>query len=146
MPEELIPPGIRIALRNAVGGSGPYTAGQIHDLFNTYGFTEFDGELPDTGGVRRTIADGYHARIDFNSTRAVRQYLDLVDEVLQNYPEDSAYPNSPGQKLRRGAMERTHREGSKWTFQSAGNRRGDGSGTGRSNPESVDSRTYPYLH
>ncbi len=45
--EELIPLAVRIAVRNAVGGSGPYTLRQIEDLFNSNEFTAGLGE----GGV-----------------------------------------------------------------------------------------------
>jgi len=101
MPNELIPPAIRIALRNAVGGWGPYTAREIDDLFHSYGFTESDPDIPDVGGVRRTAAESYQSRIDFSSPEEVQRYLALVDEVLQNYPDDPQNPGSVGQKLRR---------------------------------------------
>ena len=42
--EELIPLAVRIAVRNAVGGSGPYTLHQIEDLFNSHEFTAGLGE------------------------------------------------------------------------------------------------------
>jgi hypothetical protein len=101
MPDELVPLAVRIALRNAVGGWGPYTAREIDDLFNSYGFLDQDADVPDAGGVRRTAAEGYQARIDFGSTDQARRYLRLVDEVLQNYPDDDPTDrNSPGQKLR----------------------------------------------
>lgn len=101
MPDDLIPLGVRIALRNAVGGWGPYTAREIDDLFNSYDFMDHDTDVPDAGGVRRTAAESYHARINFSSTDEARRYLRLVDEVLQNYPEDDSEDhNSPGRKLR----------------------------------------------
>jgi hypothetical protein len=100
MPDDLVPLAVRIALRNAVGGWGPYTAREIDDLFNSYGFSEFADSTPDAGGVRRTAAEAYHARIDFGSPDQARRYLRLVEEVLQNYPDDAADRNSPGQKLR----------------------------------------------
>ena len=37
--EELIPLAVRIAVRNAVGGSGRYTLRQIEDLFNSHEVT-----------------------------------------------------------------------------------------------------------
>jgi hypothetical protein len=37
---DFVPPPVRIALRNAVGGWGPYTVAEIVDLFNSHGFTE----------------------------------------------------------------------------------------------------------
>jgi hypothetical protein len=101
MPNELIPPAIRIALRNAVGGWGPYTAREIDDLFNSYGFTGSDPTTPDVGGVRKTAAESYQARIDFSSPEEVQRYLALADEVLQNYPDDPQNPGFVGQRLRR---------------------------------------------
>src|ERR1700691_3362763 len=101
MPEALVPLAVRIALRNAVGGWGPYTAREIDDLFNSYGFLDQDPNVPDACGVRRTAAERYQARIDFSSIDQARRYLRLVDEVLQNHPEDDQEDrNSPGQKLR----------------------------------------------
>ena len=42
--EELIPLAVPIAVRNAVGGSGPYTLRQIEDLFNSHEATAGLGE------------------------------------------------------------------------------------------------------
>src|SRR5665213_2363250 len=101
MPGDLIPLAVRIAVRNAVGGWGPYTARDIDDLFQSHGFLDFDEGVPDAGGVRRTRAAKYHARADFGSFDDVRRYLDLVDEVLDRYPEDSVDSAPVGSKLRR---------------------------------------------
>jgi hypothetical protein len=100
MPEELIPLGVRIALRNAVGGWGPYSVREIDDLFNSHGFTAFDANVPDAGGARRSTAEGYHARIDFADPDQARRYLELVDDVLDNYPEDADEPSPVDDKLR----------------------------------------------
>lgn len=101
MARELIPLGVRIALRNAVGGWGPYAVREIHDLFKSYGFLERAGDVEDVGGARRTTAEEYQARIDFTSPDQARRYLELVDEVLEHYPEDAAEPDPVGAKLRR---------------------------------------------
>ena len=61
MPEEIIPLAVRIVLRNAVGGSGPYTVCQIEDLFRSHGFLEREENVEDSGGVRRTTSDKHHA-------------------------------------------------------------------------------------
>jgi hypothetical protein len=98
MAPELIPPAVRIAVTNAVGGWGPYSVREIHDLFNSYGFVEL-AQVPDAGGVRRTAAEQYHAVIDWTSREAARAYVDLVDEVLTHYPETSE--DEIGQRLRR---------------------------------------------
>lgn len=98
---EAIPTALRIAVKNAVGGWGPYSVRGIHDLFNSYGFADSDPTVEDTG-ERRTAADRYQARIDWSSPIQVRRYLDLVAEVLAHYPEDSAAPPSgEGPRLRR---------------------------------------------
>ncbi len=100
MPEP-IPQALRIAVKNAVGGWGPYSVRGIDDLFNSYGFTEVDPSIQDAGS-RRTAADRYQAKIDWSSPVQVRRYLDLVAEVLTNYPENPpAPPNSEGPRLRR---------------------------------------------
>jgi hypothetical protein len=131
---DLIPLAIRIAVRNAVGGWGPYTAREIDDLFNGNGFTDFDRDVPDAGGVRRTAAEAYHARINFRSADESRRYLELVDEVLQNYPEDSSDRNSPGERLRL-ALRRAHiSRGQGGHFELAG--------TGASVAAALDEATY----
>ena len=99
--QELIPLGVRIALRNAVGGWGPFTVREIDDLFNSHGFVERDDQLEDAGGARRTRAAAYQAKIDFGSSEQARRFLDLVDEVLEHYPEDAPEPDPVGGKLRR---------------------------------------------
>jgi TIR domain len=101
MARDLIPLGVRIALRNAVGGWGPYAVREIHDLFNSCGFLERAEDVEDAGGARRTTAEEYQARIDFASPDQARRYLELVDEVLEHYPEDAAEPDPVGTKLRR---------------------------------------------
>jgi hypothetical protein len=98
MPE-LIPLAVRIAVRNAVGGWGPYTLAAIHDLFNSYGFVE-RAEVDDAGGARRTLAEKYQARIDFADADQARRYLELVDEVLENYPEGLPEHDPVGKNLR----------------------------------------------
>jgi hypothetical protein len=98
---DLIPIAVRIALRNAVGGSGPYTLREIDDLFNSHGFVEYDSDVADVGGDRRMRAEGYHVRVDFSSSDDARRYLDLVDEVLELWPEESSDPRDAGQRLQR---------------------------------------------
>lgn len=98
---DLIPIGVRIALRNAVGGWGPFNVREIDDLFNSNGFLDCDTEIEDMGGERRTRAEGYHAGIDFTSPDQARRYLELMDDLLEHWPEEGADPKEPGQKLRR---------------------------------------------
>jgi len=99
-PTELIPLGVRIAVRNAVGGSGPFTVAEIHDLFQSYTFVQ-EVDVEDAGGERRTAAERHQACIDFESPVAARAYLNLVSEVLTQYPMGSSQANGPGDKLRR---------------------------------------------
>lgn len=89
---------MRIALKNAVGGWGPYSVAEIVDLFNAHGFTE-RADVPDAGGARRTIAEEFQGAIDFSSPVQARRYLDLVEDVLEHYPEEGA--ERPGIDLRR---------------------------------------------
>jgi hypothetical protein len=97
---ELVGPGLRIALREAVGGWGPYSVREIHDLFSSYGFFDFDPNQEDVGGVRRSAADAFHSRIDFTDPEVVDRYLDLISEVLEHYPEGNEEA-AAGKKLRR---------------------------------------------
>src|SRR3990170_2354573 len=98
---ELIPQAVRIAVRNAVGGWGPYSVREIIDLFNSHEFTERDDTIPDAGGQRRTAAEEFHARIDWISADQAQRYLDLAADVLDLYPEADDQPGSPGRVLRR---------------------------------------------
>jgi hypothetical protein len=109
LAEELVPPAVRIALTHAVGGWGPYTVREIDDLFNSYGFTK-TVVVPDAGGVRRTTAAEYQAAIDWVSRESARRYLDLVDEVLESYPEDVG--DEVGKRLRRALQRAGIRRGS----------------------------------
>jgi len=98
---DLIPTAVRLALREAVGGWGPFTVREIDQLFASFGFEEVDLEVSDVGGQRRTRAQSYQVKIDFQNPEAVRRYLALVDEVLLNYPDDPQQPRNPGEILRR---------------------------------------------
>lgn len=97
---ELIPVAVRIAVRNAVGGWGPFTVREIDDLFNSHEFFDEDESTPLDGGERRTAAERFQRRIDWRSPDEAQRYLDLVAEVLDYYPEADDQPGSPGRKLR----------------------------------------------
>jgi hypothetical protein len=101
---EIIPLAVRIALRNAVGGAGPYTLREIDDLFNAHEFTD-RGQVEDAVGERRTLVEEYHARIDWSDPDSSQLYLDLVADVLDRYPEEDDTPGSPGRNLRRALMQ-----------------------------------------
>jgi hypothetical protein len=99
---DLIPEAVRIALRNAIGGWGPYELRGIDDLFRSHGFTARSDVVDASGlGQRRTRGEAYNARIDFTMTDQAKRYLNLVEEVLENYPLDVAEPGPEGAKLRR---------------------------------------------
>lgn len=117
---ELIPRSIRLALREAIGGWGPYTVREIDELFASFGFEDRDLEVPDVGGQRRTRAEGYQARINFEDPESVRRYLALVDEVLLNYPDDPEYPRTPGEALRRSLRRAGITRGSSGRFELPG--------------------------
>lgn len=97
---ELIPPAVRIALRNAVGGWGPFTVRDIDDLFHSHDFTREDDSTPIEGGERRTEAERFHRRIDWTSPTQAQRYLNLVADVLDFYPEAEDQPGTPGHRLR----------------------------------------------
>lgn len=98
---DLIPLAVRIALKNAVGGCGPFTVRQIDDLFNAHEFTDRDASVPNAGGERRTEAESYNARINWASPNQAQRYLDLLADVLDYYPTATDQPGSPGWKLRK---------------------------------------------
>jgi hypothetical protein len=95
---DLIPVAVRIALRNAVGGWGPYELRGIDDLFLSHGFKQ-KGNASSQAGQRRTLAEAYNAGIDFSSTDQAKRYLSLVEEVLERFPPDGQVEE--GVKLRR---------------------------------------------
>src|SRR5437879_4338833 len=95
---DLIPVAVRIALRNAVGGWGPYELRAIDDLFRSHGFTQ-KGNATTQAGQRRTLAEAYNAGVDFSSEDQAKRYLSLVEDVLEHYPPDGQVEE--GVKLRR---------------------------------------------
>jgi hypothetical protein len=99
--DNLIPRAVRVAIRNAVGGSGPFTVSEIADLFDAHEFTVQDASVADAGGQRRTAVERFHARIDWASPEQAQHYLDLAADVLDRYPEEADRPGSPGRNLRR---------------------------------------------
>lgn len=82
-----IPDALRIAVRNAMGGNGPYVVREIEELFRTYGFSKKEPVTEDIPGVRREVAEHHQLAIDWSDTDEKRRYLMLVDDVLLEYPE-----------------------------------------------------------
>ena len=62
---------------------------------------ERDDDVADAQGERRTAAEAYHARIDFSSPDQARRYLELVEDVLEHYPEGAEEPDPVGSNLRK---------------------------------------------
>ena len=90
---EPIPEGLRVALRDAMGGSGPYLTREIANLFQVHGFHDHR-QLEDVGGVRRTCAEEFQQCIDWSDADQRRRYLMLVAEVLNEYePSDAKAKN-----------------------------------------------------
>lgn len=83
----LIPDALRIAVRNAMGGYGPYVVREIEDLFRTYGFSETKPVTEDISGMRREVAETHQLAIDWGDADEKRRYLMLVEDVLREYPE-----------------------------------------------------------
>jgi TIR domain len=100
MPATPVPTGVRRALADAMGGWGPFTVREIVVLFGLHGFDE-EAEAPEEQGVRRQTAANFVAAIDWSDTEQQRNFLDLVEEVLERYPPDPAEsPLAPGRALR----------------------------------------------
>jgi len=66
MSLELIPDGVRTAVRNAMGGYGPYTLREIDELFRMYGFSDTT-RLENQGGERRTAVEEFQIRINLEA-------------------------------------------------------------------------------
>lgn len=96
---EPIPQGLRVALRDAMGGWGPYSVREIENLFETHGFHDYI-QLEDVGGVRRTSAEEFQQCIDWSDSGQRRRYLMLVREVLSEYAPDDARAKSVRRALR----------------------------------------------
>lgn len=83
----LIPNPLRIAVRNAMGGNGPYVVRQIEDLFRTYGFSDAKPVTENITGVRREVAESHQLAIDWGDSNQKDRYLMLVNEVLREIPK-----------------------------------------------------------
>ena len=86
-----------------MGGWGPYTLRQIQDLFETYGFTESRSrdDIDDLGGVRRTEAEARQLCVDWDDPDQRSRYLRLVDDVLDEYPEQDGKPPPEAKRIQR---------------------------------------------
>lgn len=77
-----VPDALRIAVRNAMGGWGPYTAREIYEIFLTFGFSDTAPvEDDDIQGVRRQVAEAHLLAINWHDANHRKRLLMLVDEV-----------------------------------------------------------------
>jgi len=83
-----------------MGGWGPFTVGQIANVFEDNGFVSAAQVEPEQG-VRRTTAAEYLAAIDWDDPDQRKRLLQVAGEVLAYYPEEDGKPGDPGQRLRR---------------------------------------------
>ena len=93
-----VPEALRIALRNAMGGWGPYTVREIHERFRFYGFAD-TAAVEDDGiqGVRRQSAEEHLLAINWHDAEHRANLLMLVDEVSE---KDGVSPDEV-QEIRR---------------------------------------------
>lgn len=89
-PRELLPLAVRFAVREAVGGWGPYKVREIYELFAVHGFSETSGPYDQSGGERRSQAEAFHAAIDWTSPAEVERYLRVVEDILEVLNQDVA--------------------------------------------------------
>lgn len=80
---ELIPRTVRNALRDAMGGWGPYKVDEVAELFEAYNFKPTKGEYDPLPGQRANEAERYQAAIDFTDVASVERYLRLAEEVIE---------------------------------------------------------------
>lgn len=95
-----VPPPLRRALIEAMGGWGPFTVREIANLFEDYEFTE-SGDVEPEQGVRRTTAAEYLAPIDWEDPDQRGRLLELIEAVLDHYPEHAEDAGGVGTRLRR---------------------------------------------
>lgn len=96
-----MPKPLRSALIDAMGGWGPYSVNEIHNLFLDYDFHERDPSVEEQG-VRRTAAGQFLDCIDWDKPAQRKRLLALIDDVLTHYPVPDGEPDKgPGARLRK---------------------------------------------
>jgi hypothetical protein len=101
-----VPRPLRSALIDAMGGWGPYSVNEIHNLFEDYDFFERDLSVEEQG-MRRTAAGAFLDCIDWDNAGQRKRLLALIDDVLTHYPVPEGEPDKgPGGRLRK-MLERT---------------------------------------
>lgn len=84
-----------------MGGWGPYSVNEIHNLFQDYEFFDRDTSVEEQG-MRRTVAGEFLDCIDWDSAGQRKRLLALIDDVLTHYPVPDGEPDkSPGGRLRK---------------------------------------------
>lgn len=77
-----IPEALRIAVRNAMGGWGPYTEREIRELFRTFEFVDTAAiSDDDVQGVRRRAAEEHLLAVNWHAADQRKRLLMLVDDV-----------------------------------------------------------------
>ena len=79
---DLIPYPVRVAVRNAIGGSGPYTVDTVGELFIGHGFQPTTGEYDQSHGQRANEVDRFHAAITWNDPDQAQRYVRVIEDVL----------------------------------------------------------------
>ena len=79
---ELVPASVRIALRNAVGGTSGLKLRQIDDFFEMEEFHRTADFAGPAEGDRRQRAEAFHAEIDFGDPAQAGRYLRVIARVL----------------------------------------------------------------
>lgn len=96
-----VPEALRIAVRNAMGGQGPYSVREIRELFRTYGFTDTVAvEDDDVHGDRRHTAEEHLLAINWHDADQRTRLLMLVDEVSRKYGVSSDEAHAIARALR----------------------------------------------
>ena len=96
-----VPPLLRRAIIEAMGGWGPFTVREIESLFEDHEFFETDPTVTDQG-VRRTSAAQYLSPIDWERPEQRTRVIAIAEAVLDHYPAEPDEPaGGPGRRLRR---------------------------------------------
>lgn len=85
---DLDPLEVRFAVRDAMGGWGPYSVNEIAELFQIEGFNPDLDHMSQASGARRAEVEQHHAGIDFRSREQCERYLRVIERVLDDLSDD----------------------------------------------------------
>lgn len=85
---DVIPLEVRFAVRDAMGGWGPYSVNEISELFEMEGFHPDLDHLSQASGARRAEVEQHHASMDFSSREQCERYLRVIERVLGDLSDD----------------------------------------------------------